>query len=234
MILISEGPFLMGQGKQAPLGPQRLVTLSAYYIDRTEVTVGDYRRCVRLGGCRWNPSNPSPLFFNDNQPMVLVSWFEAKEFCRWAHKRLPTEAEWEKAARGADGAAYPWGNEYTPNFANLWDVTKAPVDLQRYRFTWPVGAAQGDMSPYRVQDMAGNVAEWTADSYHRNYHTATPDRDPAIGDAGYDPEGRQLRTVRGGSFIHDPESAALYRRDGQRSAASRGLRLGFRCARDLH
>lgn len=227
MVLIAAGPGVIGDGVSSPFGPRRTVELPAYRIDRTEVTVAAYRKCVAAEVCRWNAAADSPRFFSDDQPMVLVDWFEARDYCRWAGKRLPTEAEWEKAARGSEGFLYPWGNDYRPNLANLADVTQAPVDLAAYRFTWPVGVAPGDISPAGVRDMAGNVAEWTADCYQNDYH-ATPFPSPKA----EQPTAEKLVTVRGGSFIAAPEEALLYRRDGFRYAASRGLRLGFRCAQD--
>jgi len=231
MALVPAGAFRMGAGEAPPLGPARDVTLAAYFIDRTEVTVGAYKTCVAAGACQWNPNATSGRFFRDDQPMVLVSWRDAAAYCAFAGKRLPTEAEWEKAARGADGRAYPWGS-YAAGRANLADAEVAPVDLADYRFTWPVGTAPGDASPYGVRDLAGNVNEWTADVYRADYHQATPATDPNVAAAADDPDGTVACTVRGGSFADIPADAAAYRRDGQRHAASRGLKLGFRCAKD--
>ena len=226
MVFIEAGPCIVGHGERPPYGPRHTVSLPAFRIDRTEVTVAAYRRCVAAGACRWNAAADSPRFFTDDQPMVLVDWFEARDYCRWVGKRLPSEIEWEKAARGTEGFLYPWGNDYRPNLANLADVSQAPLDLSFFRFTWPVGRATGDISPAGVRDMAGNVAEWTADRYRFDYHALV------LTVAYQPPTAEDLITVRGGSFISEPEKALLYRRDGQRRAASRGLRLGFRCAQD--
>ena len=233
MVVIPAGAFTMGAGSSPPLGPQRSVTLSAYYIDRTEVTVVAYKKCVAAGRCQWNPNATSERFFGDDQPMVLVNWHDAKAYCEFAGKRLPTEAEWEKAARGEAGNRYPWGNEYEANRANLADTTDAPVDLALYRFTWPVGKAPGDVSAYGVRDMAGNVNEWTADTYRADYHEKTSGTNPRASAKGEDPQGRRTYTVRGGSFANNGGEAALFQRDGWRHAAGRGLRLGFRCSKDV-
>lgn len=231
MVLIPAGPFRMGHGAKPPLGPAREVTLAAYWIDRTEATVGAYKQCVAAGACQWNPNATSHRFFRDDQPMVLVSWRDARGYCLSIGKRLPSEAQWEKAARGDDGRAFPWG-AYAPDRANLADATAAPVDIADYRFTWPVGAAAGDVSPYGVRDLAGNVNEWTADPYRADYHQTTDATDPRVTAADQDAEGQLARTVRGGSFADGPDDGAAYRRDGQRHAAGRGLKLGFRCAKD--
>ncbi len=232
MVHVPAGPFTMGRGNSPPLGPERRVTLKVFFIDRTEVTVGAYKACAAAEACQWNPNADSPRFFRDDQPMALVNWHDANAYCRFVDKRLPTEAEWEKAARGTDGRAYPWGEEQQANRANVLEVSAAPVDLADYRFTWPVGSATGDVSPYGAFDLAGNVAEWTADLYRADYHRSTPAADPAVTTDKPDPEGRLARTVRGGSFAGYASEAAAYRRDGRRHAAGRGLRLGFRCAKD--
>jgi formylglycine-generating enzyme required for sulfatase activity len=232
MTTIPAGAFTMGVGSRPPEGPARQVWLPKYFIDTTEVTVATYRACSEAGTCRWNPAATSPVLFRDDQPMVLVSWSEADEFCRFAGKRLPTEAEWEKAARGRDERKYPWGEKYVAGYANLVDAAEASVDLAEYRFTWPVGAAEKDVSPYGVRDLAGNVNEWTADVFADDYHRTTSTRRPQVPADGDDPEGRLQRTVRGGSFADWPDAARLTRRDGQRHAAGRGLRVGFRCVKD--
>jgi len=232
MVRMDAGTFVMGHGTAPPNGPRREVTLDAFWVDRTEVTVGAYRQCVVAGLCNPLPDNASPLFFGNEQPMVMVNWSDAGAYCRWAGKRLPTEAEWERAARGTQGRVYPWGNRYRQNYANLLDTEQAPVDLRRYRFSWPAGAAANDCTPEGVCDLAGNVAEWTADVYRRDYHRETPTKNPRIDAEQADPQGMLRYTVRGGCFATPPQNAEAFYRDGYRHAASRGLRLGFRCARD--
>jgi formylglycine-generating enzyme required for sulfatase activity len=168
MVFVPAGPFLMGD---AP----REVTLDAFRIDRTEVTQGDYDQCVAAGICTAVNTFgdaiklPPPL-----HPVVHVSSSDAATYCAWLGKRLPTEAEWEKAARGVDGRTYPWG-EAPPScelamFAR-WTLepdgqggrTEVCGDGNPYTSTHPVGSHPAGASPYGALDMAGNVSEWTAD-----------------------------------------------------------------------
>jgi formylglycine-generating enzyme required for sulfatase activity len=133
--------------------PQLTVHLDAFAIDRVEVTVGRYRRCVEAGFCQ-----PADLqdTLPDDYPVVGVTWHDARAYCHWVGKRLPTEAEWEKAARGTDGRWYPWGNEWGENRANEADDVE---DLE------PVGSYPKGASPYGVLDVGGNAPEWVADPY---------------------------------------------------------------------
>lgn len=151
MILIPAGEFLMGPNKQP-------VYLPAYYIDRTPVTNAEYKVFVDATGYsfppHWRQGKPVPG--TEDHPVVQVSWFDAAAYAQWAGKRLPTAAEWEKAARGTDGRIYPWGDVFDPTRLNCGEG--GPFK------TTPVGqySPQGD-SPYGVVDMAGNVYEWTND-----------------------------------------------------------------------
>lgn len=133
--------------------PQLVLNLDAFTIDQLEVTVARYRRCAAAGTCRPVAALEA---LPDDYPVVDVTWYDADAYCRWVGKRLPTEAEWEKAARGADGRWYPWGNEWDDKRANHAIVEK---DLK------PVGSYPQDASPYGVLDMGGNALEWVADPY---------------------------------------------------------------------
>ena len=175
MILIPAGEFIMGtdkvdtEGVGAEFGtvkplyldehPQHRVHLDAYYIDRYEVTNIQYKEFVGATGSRppqhWEGGAILPG--REDYPATYVNWYDADRYCRWKGKRLPTEAEWEKAARGTDGRDYPWGNEFDPTKANTGDTGIG--DLAS------VGSFEAGKSPYGVYDMSGNVWEWTADWY---------------------------------------------------------------------
>jgi formylglycine-generating enzyme required for sulfatase activity len=206
MILIPEGPFLMGSTKEdidrlldldrnietSRLDneiPQREVFLSAYLIDKYPVTNAHYKRFVESGGytqkifwseAGWqyiSQSNPlegdslDDIFHGEHDcPVVNISWYEAEAFAKWAGKRLPTEAEWEKAARGIDGRMYPWGNEFDKTRLNCAEIKiEKPTPVMKY----PQG-----QSVYGCFDMAGNVWEWVADWYDSQYYRCAPLRDP--------------------------------------------------------
>ncbi|MBK8694740.1 MAG: formylglycine-generating enzyme family protein [Deltaproteobacteria bacterium] len=159
-VRVPAGPFVMGEDArgEADERPRHTRTLPAYEIDRTEVTRENYERCVRAGRC----TGPRPLdarFRDPRQPVVGVSWFQATAYCAWVGARLPTEAEWEKAARGGDGRTFPWGETYpTLRMATFGheEHTGHPD---------PVGSHPGFPSPYGALDLAGNVWEWVDDPY---------------------------------------------------------------------
>ena len=194
--------------------PAHKVTLKAFKIDKTEVTVGQYRLYMEQTG------KPAPKYmdnerFNQNAlPVVGVTWQEAVEYCKAAGKRLPTEAEWEKAARGADRRYYPWGNEA--------DATRANVRGKNdgYRYTAPVGLEAFGASPYGVRDMAGNAWEWTADWYQPHPGNAFPN----------DFYGEQFRVIKGGSWFSNLDLARIAVR-GKNLPDRRSNYVGFRCVK---
>ena len=175
MVLIPAGEFIMGsnkvdtEGKAAEFGtvkpwyldehPQHKVNLSNYFMDKYEVTNAAYKPFVDATGSRppenWPAGKIPPG--RENYPVAYVNWYDAERFCKWAGKQLPSEAQWEKAARGTDGRDYPWGNEFDATKANTGDTGIG--DLA------PVGHFEAGKSPYGVYDMAGNVWEWTSDWY---------------------------------------------------------------------
>jgi len=235
MVLIPAGKFLMGSSpKDGRVGftvgvdelPQHTVDLKAYFIDRYEVTAKKYRMFIEATG-RKPPGDPRfPEIYPwareggvpkeiENNPVIYVSWNDAASFCEWAGKRLPTEAEWEKAARGTDGRIWPWGNIFDPQKANV----------QEYKAggTLGVGSFPKGVSPYGVYDMAGNVAEWTADWYQ-----AYPGSKLVRGAFG------KTRVVKGGAYTLPGEP---YARSASRSMArdpeKRHRSIGFRCAMDI-
>ena len=197
---VPAGDFLMGSSRSdssAAAGemPQRSVYLDGYWIMRTEVTNAMYAQCVAAGGCR-APANER---WNDilfaQYPVTHVNWIDARSFSNWLSTNsgremaLPTEAQWEKAARGTDGRIYPWGNTFAPGHANISGDEDAYVDIA------PVGSFAEGASPYGVLDMAGNVWEWTADRYARGYYADAPDQNPRGPGEGL------KRIMRGGSWL---------------------------------
>lgn len=217
--------------------PARKVFLSAFQIGRTEVTVRAYRACVQAGVC-----SPEPLLHRDERflkpelPITHVTWHEAARYCAFVGGRLPTEAEWERAARGRDGRTWPWGNVARPGHSNhgrfvaaeLWPVPNVPVlqgdPSDGFAFLAPVGAFPQGASPEGLHDTAGNVMEWTADVYAE---------EPPQSRARVNPRGPAegpLRTVRGGSWRQPRMFQRTTARDGVAPDA-RTPEIGFRCAR---
>jgi len=230
MVTIPAGEFLMGnpEGKgRADEWPQRSIYLDAFTIDQVEVTNERYMVFVTTTGHR-NPPNPygtGPLVSVkgiEQLPVVQTTWYDAKAYCAWAKKRLPTEAEWEKAARGTDGRLFPWGNEpATPKRANFdreWEDEKT---------LYPVGSLPDGDSPYGVKDMAGNAREWVSDWYDADYYKHAPERNPQ----GPDKKG-VVRSIRGGSW-HSPLADITTSARGRGGFALQTHGTGFRCARSL-
>jgi len=230
MITIPAGDFLMGnpEGTGRPdEWPQRSVYLDAFAIDQMEVTNERYMRFVKATGHR-TPPNPygtgplQSLAGIEQLPVVQTTWYDAKTYCSWAQKRLPTEAEWEKAARGTDGRLYPWGNEpptlKRANFDREWEEEKT---------LHPVGSLPGGDSPYGVKDMAGNAREWVSDWYDAEYYQHAPERNPQ----GPDKKG-VVRSIRGGSW-HSPASDLTTAARGRGGFALQTHGTGFRCARSI-
>jgi len=236
-VYVPAGSFQMGSdtgdSREKPVHP---VTLDAFWIDRTEVTNAMYALCVEAGKCP-PPSSKSytrDSYYGDaqydNYPVIYVSWDNATTYCEWAGRRLPTEAEWEKAARGTDGRTYPWGNDQPAgdllNFADSntsFDWSDKTVD-DGYADTSPVGNYLDGASPYGAWDMAGNVWEWVNDWYDEAYYGSSPSENPQ------GPASGQYRVLRGGSWIsYDWFVRAAYRVRGGPDYIDSFT--GFRCAR---
>jgi len=221
MIEIPAGPFTRGSDAGDPEdGPTHQVDLPAFEIDRFEVTNADYAAFTEATGYvtfaeqqgfrSWRDEGGEG---EDNHPVVVVTWDDAQAYCEWAGKRLPAEAEWEKAARGTDGRVFPWGNE--------WDPNKANVKERGLRGTATVGSFGAGTSPYGVDDMTGNVWEWTADWYQ-----------PYPGNAVADPYyGEKYRVTRGGGWFDVEPQATVFNRNAADPGKTANDDLGFRCAR---
>ena len=223
MVEIPAGPFVRGTTSGGfDEQPQRTIDLETFSIDRYEVTNHQYQQFVLATGHR--KSGPPSRYAKSigkmrgtNQPAVYVSWDDASAYCRWKGKRLPTEAEWEKAMRGTDGRLWPWGNQEKPNGANWARVQDGHEVSAR------VGAFPTDKSPYGVMDGAGNVMEWVADWYQEAYYKEAPDRDPPS------PEFGTYRVMRGGGYTTTGGDVRITSRS-KMVPDFRDETIGFRCA----
>jgi sulfatase modifying factor 1 len=216
-------------------GPDASVYLSAFAIDRTEVTVAAYQGCVAAGRCSTEPLLPSDRrFVSAAYPITSVTFDDAVRYCAFVGGRLPTEAEWERAARGKDGRSWPWGSSLRGDRSNhgrfsgdgdlgAGHALLFPDETDGFPFLSPVGAFPSGASPDGLLDAAGNAAEWTADFYSEE----PPQRRRLSQPRG--PRSGALRVLRGGSF----REPLLYQRTTARSAApgdTRSPEIGFRCA----
>jgi iron(II)-dependent oxidoreductase len=220
LIEIPAGPFTMGSDTDAEdEAPAHEVDLPAFKIDLFEVANADFAKFVEATGYQTDAEKEgrtknwrSVAEGKDNHPVVFASWNDAVAFCEWLGKRLPTEAEWEKAARGSDERVYPWGDDYDPSKANVKDTG--------LRGTAVVGSFGAGASPYGVEDMAGNVWEWTADWYE-----AYPGSDYQS-----DYFGERFRVLRGGAWFETADFVRTTVRNANIETAA-GDDVGFRCAR---
>jgi len=241
MVLVPAGSFEMGNDDGKPdERPAHTVTLDAFYIDQYEVTNAQYAACVEAGVCdppSRTDSETRLSYYGDPQyddyPVVGVTWSAARTYCQWRGARLPTEAEWEKAARGTEGYLYPWGDEFDPSRLNYCDLNCDDccgipwADLQHddgYADTAPVGSYPDGASPYGVYDLAGNVWEWVADWYDQGYYAISPAENPAGPSSGVQ------RVMRGGGIFEEAYyTRATMRRRFMPDVYSTSV--GFRCAR---
>jgi len=220
MVYVPAGEFLRGSpaGKGDPdEHPQRRVSLDAYWIDKRLVTVADYRKFCQATG-RKMPVAPA-WGWKEDHPVVNVTPLDAADYARWAGKRLSTEAEWEKAARGTEGGEYPWGNG--------WDAQKC-ANAQNSHSTKPVGSYPAGASPYGALDMAGNAWEWCADRYDERYYASAPARNPT------GPTSGTWWVIRGGAWdVGGPTWFRCARRDYERVLVTGNDNYdGFRCVRE--
>ena len=244
MVRIPAGTFIMGSDRRNDRNayrvelPQRKVFLDAYDIDKYEVTTVQYLKFVLATN---RPPQVDWKFDGGNfqetmaaHPIMHVTWYDADEYCRWAGKRLPTEAEWEKAARGdQDARIYPWGDEMAglsrSNFGRSGlsgPVRDRPERLLLYPPIISVFKYENAVSPYGIFQMVGNVAEWVADWYDKDYYKSAPDRNPK------GPEKGSHKGFRGGGWIDSTPTVRVSQRNGTDPKTSMNW-LGFRCARDV-
>lgn len=232
MVFVPAGEFSMGsQLGDSDERPVHTVYLDTFYVDMFEVTNGRYRLCVEAGACLPPANNGSftrasyydDLAFDD-YPVMYVSWEMAQGYCAWRGTDLPTEAQWEKAARGTDGRTYPWGEGIDCQRANYYRQEEVEF-VGCANDTTRVGSYENGQSPYGAYDMTGNVWEWVADWYSESYYLESPPENP-LG-----PETGRERVVRGGSWqFSDYSVRAAGRYWFNPSNALENV--GFRCARD--
>ena len=226
MVLIPEGPFVMGSDDENALfnaKPAHEVTLKSFWIDRYEVTNEQYARCVAMQYCTepkdFSSASRKDYYANPdyaNYPVIHVDYYQATAYCAWAGKRLPTEAEWEKAARGEDSLIYPWGSRLS---------AEIPAQVNHFQEgdTVPVDAFPEGVSPYGVYNLLGNVWEWTSDQYDEYYYSSSSSADPQAFVGGND------YVIRGFSWSYPFSRLEIYTRNYS-YILNHSYDLGFRCA----
>jgi formylglycine-generating enzyme required for sulfatase activity len=231
-VYIPGGSFIMGSNSgYSDERPSHQVTLDDYWIDKTEITNFMYGLCVQDGKC---PPPSNMKYYSENKyadyPVGYVNWFNAEAYCSWAGRRLPTEAEWEKAARGTDGRTYPWGNDFGCQFGNFDDENQYDSDMVKggpncdgFIDASPVGSFPNGVSPYGIFDMSGNVWEWVADWYGESYYRRSPNDNPT------GPSSGDERVIRGGSWNYLEVVMRTSNRLKQLPTESYSY-IGFRCA----
>ncbi len=218
-LYVPAGGFPMGNPySDGSSSPVHGVYLKAFWIDRVEVSNAMYLKCIKAGKC--TPLVSDNIYYKNwiyrDHPVVYVTWQQARTYCKWARRDLPTEAQWEKAARGTDGRLYPWGEQKpNPSLANFaGSLIHQSVSVYRY----PLGA-----SPYGALNMSGNAREWVLDWYDPNYYSISPVKNPR------GPKQGTERSLRSGSYNEDALEIMATRRY-KHQPQSAGLSRGFRCA----
>ena len=242
MLLIPEGEFTMGtddvgagwhQGNSNE-HPEHTVKLKSYYIDQFEITIARYAKFLEATKHSTPPSwDDEAVTLAGDRPVVGVDWEDANAYCKWAGERLPSEAEWEKAARGTDKRRFPWGDmQPFVDIANynrgLWvsyPITLAPVTSGAEGMSIRHGLKDGGKSPYGLYHMAGNAAEWVGDWYDREYYAKAPKENPTGPSAG------EKKVLRGGSWGDPPRNIRVTARFSA-DPEFRDTSIGFRCAMD--
>ena len=226
MAYVPAGLFLMGNDRGiVDEQPIHTVNLDAFYIDRYEVTNGLYKACVEAGDCqpvRKKSSATRSSYYDSrrykNFPVLFVDWHMAQTYCEWRGARLPTEAEWEKAARGGTNVTYPWGDVPDCNLANYVNCLRDTSGVTIYDL---------GMSRYGIHHMAGNVWEWVSDWYSDAYYRSSPEDNPQGPDMGTE------KVLRGGSWKDDYTAIRSVNREAENPSYASHL-IGFRCAKDAN
>jgi formylglycine-generating enzyme required for sulfatase activity len=242
MIFMPGGVFRLGNDEGSDdEKPSQLVRINPFYIDETEVANGQYAQCVEAGACD-PPQSPNATYHDayygnsgyDDYPVIFVNWYAADTFCAWRDARLPSEAEWEKAASFDPvqqlKLRYPWGDAFDGTKLNFCDVNcpNERHDLTAndgHRDTAPVGSYGNGRSPIGLYDMSGNVMEWVNDWYNSRVYRDISDTNP-LG-----PVDGQFKVIRGGSWLSDVEDVSTTARTSFDPLVARA-NLGFRCATD--
>ncbi len=237
LVWVPEGEFLRGSHSQAAgsdEGPPRRIHLDGYWIYKYPVTLGQYEAFAEKAGRPFDriwgqgPSYRMEPDADEADYPVMTNWYDAQAYARWAGGALPTEAQWEKAARGTDGRDYPWGDEWNPD--KCVNIHNTAYTYHPERFTRgfrPVGSHPQGASPYGVMDMAGNVWEWTRDWYGHTYYAEAPDRNPT------GPEGGYVKSVRGGSSMWDERFCRTTARMIMPPGTGNWTPIGFRLVIDV-
>lgn len=243
MVMVPAGEFLMGSDKKTDRLayrseiPQHRVYLDAFEIGKYEVTALEYLKFVlatnRSPQLDWRYDGGNFQDSMAHHPIMHVTWYDADAYCKWAGQRLPTEAEWEKAARGSDGRLFPWGQEYAgPTRANFGrtglsgPVRDRPERLLLYPPIISVDKYENALSPYGLYQTIGNVAEWVADWYNPDYYKTAHDRNPQ------GPETGTQKAFRGGGWMDSTTTMRVAMRNGTDPNTKINW-LGFRCARSV-
>lgn len=223
MILIPAGTFIMGSNQAEREKPHHEVMLDSYYVYKHPVTVAQYQKFCRERG-RDMPAAPyfNPHWVHGDHPVVLITWQDATSYCVWAETALPSEAQWEKAARGTDGRIFPWGND--------WDIQKVCSEVKapnRVKGTDSIGSYPLGVSPYGIHDMAGNVAEWCRDWYDETFYQSAEARmkNPV------NLKVSDFRTLRGGSYYQANSDYFRCANRGMSDPDNTFASAGLRCVR---
>jgi formylglycine-generating enzyme required for sulfatase activity len=245
LVCVPAGQFLMGAGEDDPQAkdsekPQHKVSLDAYWIDNTEVTNLNFGRCLAAGACHPKQYETSAASYvpysvnpdSQNYPALIYESDPAVEYCQWVGRRLPTEAEWEKAARGTDARLYPWGSAPLEcSLANYYACGLSITDTPRcgnseHCKTNPVDSLTAGASPYGALNMSGNVWEWVADWYQVDYYSQSPAENPT------GPATGEFRVIRGGGATSISQDLRVTRRASGDPQHYMDGQMGFRCAMD--